>query len=123
MVNLQKKSGNCMAKSKKNITDFQKALQSKTQFIVPDAEGEQNEMPVIEEAEIELPPIEKTYNPKALEIDEELAKQLRILAKHSGRNYDELVQHALSHFLMLKGLRLRDALMELYQKEISIREL
>jgi len=112
-----------MAKSKKNIVDFQKALQSKTQFIIPDAEGEQNEMPVIEEAEIELPSIDKTYNSEAMEIDEELAKQLRILAKHSGRNYNELVQHALSHFLMLKGLRLRDALMELYHNEISIKEL
>ena len=112
-----------MVKSKKNIADFQKALQSKTQFIVPDAEGEQNELPGIEEAEMDLTPIEKTYNAETLEIDEELAKQLRILAGHSGRNYNELVQHALSHFLMLKGLRLRDALMELHHKEISIKDL
>jgi hypothetical protein len=112
-----------MTKGKKNIADFQKAMQSKTQFIVPDAEGETSEMPAIEEPEIELPSAVQTMNSKILVIDEEIAVQLRLLAEHSGREYDELIRHALSHFLMLKGLRLRDALMKLYQKEISLKDL
>jgi hypothetical protein len=110
-----------MTKSKKNIADFQKALQSKARFIIPDAEH--TEMPVIEEPEINIPSIEKTDESKVLEIDEEIVSQLRILAEHTGRNYNELVRHALSHFLMLKGLRLRDALMELYKREISLKDL
>jgi len=112
-----------MAKNKKNIADFQKALHSKAQFIVPDDESERDEMPVSEEAEIDLPSEFKSYEPEVLEVDEEIASQLKILAAHTGRKYEELVRHALSHFLMLKGLRLRDALMELYKKDISLKDL
>jgi hypothetical protein len=112
-----------MTKGKKNIADFQKAMQSKTQFIVPDAEGEMSEMPAIEEPEIELPSAVHTIDSEILVIDEEIAGKLRILAESSGREYDELIRHALSHYLMLKGLRLRDALIKLYKKEISLKDL
>jgi hypothetical protein len=112
-----------MTNSKKNIADFQKALQSKAQFIIPDTEGEPVELPDIGKSGNDSSTVDKTDKFEILEIDEEISRHLRILAEHSGRNYDELVRHALSHFLMLKGLRLREALMELYQKEISLRDL
>jgi hypothetical protein len=112
-----------MAKNKKNIADFQRALQSKAQFIIPDSENEKNDFSAIDEPEIDLPPDAVINESEILEVDEEIAGQLKILAEHSGRSYDELVRHALSHFLMLKGLRLRDALMELYKKEISLKDL
>ena len=112
-----------MTKNKKNIADFQKALQSKAQFIVPDAEDKTGEIPVIEEPYIETPIEEAIAEEEVLLIDEEIAGKLKLLAEHTGRSYDDIVRHALSHFLMLKGLRLRDALIELYKKEISLKDL
>ncbi len=112
-----------MTKNKKNIADFQKALQSKAQFIVPDAEDKTGEIPVIEEPYIETPSEETIPEEELLLIDEEIAGKLKLLAEHTGRSYDDIVRHALSHFLMLKGLRLRDALMELYKKDISLKDL
>jgi hypothetical protein len=112
-----------MTKGKKNIADFQKAMQSKAQYILPDSQGEQNDMPATEEPDIEVSSGEIQDEAEPLEIDEEIANQLKILAEHSGRNYEDLVRHALTHFLMLKGLRLRDALMDLYKKEISLKDL
>ena len=136
-----------MTKNKKNIADFQKALQSKAQFIVPDPEAKQeisipaNEdiaepalpEPILDEpitAAVEteeLQPILTEEVSKSAEagllIDEEILNKLKLLAVNSGRNYEDLVRHALTHFLMLKGLRLRDALMDLYQKEISLKDL
>ena len=112
-----------MTKNKKNIADFQKALQSKAQFIVSDVDEKSPEIPAIEEPYIESPAEQETRLTEELVIDEEIATQLRILAVHSGRSYDELVRHALTHFLMLKGLRLRDALMDVYKKDISLKDL
>jgi len=120
---LLKKSGSYMTKNKKNIADFQKALQSKAQYIISDNEEVKAEVPAIEEPYIEESPEERVFNSEELVIDEEIADHLRLLASHSGRNYDELVSHALSHFLMLKGLRLRDALIEKYKKEISLKDI
>jgi hypothetical protein len=112
-----------MTKNKKNIADFQKALQSKAQFIVPDANEKTGEIPAIEEPYIETSFEEAITEEELLLIDEEIATKLKLLAAHSGRGYDEVVRHALTHFLMLKGLRLRDALMELYKKDISLKDL
>ena len=120
---LLKKSGSFMTKNKKNIADFQKALQSKAQYLISDNEEVKAEIPAIEEPYIEESVEEKVFETEVLVIDEEIADHLRLLALQSGRNYDELVRHALSHFLMLKGLRLRDALMGLYKKEISLKDL
>ena len=112
-----------MMKTKKNITDFQKALQSKAQFIVPDSDNVPIEIPASEEQVIDSIANNIAEKHELFEIDKEIADQLKILAEHSGRNFDELVRHALSHFLMLKGLRLRDALIERYKKDISLKDL
>ena len=107
-----------MAKSKKNIADFQKAMLSKAQYITPDALPEPEV--VIPEVPVILPLAETELGQS---IDAEILEKFKLLAGETGKDYETLLRQALTHYLRLKGLRLRDALMALHNEETSIRNL
>jgi len=104
-----------MAKSKKNIADFQKAMLSKAQYITPDMLP-----PEVTASPVELPLPETELGQT---IDEEILEKFRLLAHETGKDYQLLIRQALAHYLGLKGLRLRDALMALQNKETSVKDL
>jgi hypothetical protein len=110
-----------MAKSKKDIAAFQQALRSKTQYITDDAVEET--VQVHAELTEQETVIASVVPDNAILIDEEILSKIRVLAEQAGKSDKELIHHALSHYLMLKGVRLRDAMMKLYKKEISLRKL
>jgi len=94
--------------NKKNIVDFQKALLTSTRYIGKETETS----------------IEKITDSSNLQkeslvaINSEIINKIKILANHQKENYKYLITHALNHYLGLKSLRLRDAMMEL-EKENS----
>ena len=114
-----------MGKSKKNIADFQKALLSKAQFITADAEPEKKTVPpaIQSSQELSKEAVPLVIASTGWSIDDEISAKFKLLAGETGREYNELVRHALTHYLMLKGLRLRDALNAGNKKDTSIRQL
>lgn len=86
-----------MAKTKKNIKDFQQALLSNTKFIKKESAKE-------EEPEAIAP---DTSHP--LHIDPEILSDIKLLAEHENKEFINLIHVALKHYLGLKSLRLEEA--------------
>lgn len=114
-----------MAKNKKNIADFQKAMLSKAQFITADAEPEQPASLEGTGQEITVLPPNVPFDETELgqSIDLEILEKFKLLSAETGHQYEDLVRHALTHYLGLKGLRLRDALIAKENKDFPLKKL
>ena len=114
-----------MAKNKKNIADFQKALLSKAQFITADVEPEKPAANEGIEPEVNVLPPVVPFDETELgqSIDMEILEKFKLLSAETGHQYEDLLRHALTHYLGLKGVRLRDALIAKENKDFPLKQL
>jgi len=84
-----------MAKRKRKISEIKNALLSNTSFI------NNNEKP----KEIVAPVIENE-----IELDKRTLAKLKLLANYYGKNYTDLIDEALKHYLRIKKLDIDEAL-------------
>ena len=83
-----------MAKKKRKINDIKNALLSNTSFIQADKPKEI----VVEKAE------------NAIELDKQTLAKIKLLANYYKKDYTELVNEAINHYLRIKRLDIDEAL-------------
>ncbi len=93
-----------MAKSKKTISEIQKALLTNTRFIKEDEPA----VEITKPGKIEVKP-----NPQDFALDPSVVKRYKILAAYLNVPIDELMNTALNHYLKLKSVQLEHAILKL----------
>lgn len=91
-----------MAKNKKNIDDFQKALTSNTFNFADDIEDKLSVSTSIHHKEENM-----------VQIDADIIKKLKILSKYQNEKIEDMINQALQHFLRLKSHDLQKAIEQL----------
>lgn len=94
-----------MAKNKKDIEDFKKALSSNTEFLKF----------VQEENETSLQITRK--NEKVMALDTIIYRKFKILATYLKKEPHELIHEALNHYLRLKKYHLEQAMLDLTKED------
>ncbi len=85
-----------MAKKKRKINDIKNALLSNTSFISK----------VVDKPKEKAIPVAKN----AIELEKQTLAKLKILANYYGKDYTDLINEALSHYLRIKKLDIDEAL-------------
>jgi len=84
-----------MAKRKRKISEIKNALLSNTSFINNNDKPKEIVAPVIE---------------NEIELDKRTLAKLKLLANYYGKNYTDLIDEALKHYLRIKKLDIDEAL-------------
>ena len=84
-----------MAKKKKKLSEIRDALFSNTSFL-----NDNNQQKVEE--------VKKTDN--SIEIDKQILAKLKLLANYQKKDYKDLIDEALTHYLRIKKLDIDEAL-------------